>query len=95
MSSKGQMTDPVLKVLSNKNILLQNVPANFTYVFQPLDFQGGPNGFVILLMKNKFNDWYAQITHAMDDGRELDSINIKLKLSIIKPWHAKWMMEVC
>ena len=34
---KGQMTDPALKVLSNNNILLQNVPANFIYLFQPLD----------------------------------------------------------
>ena len=34
------------------------------------------------------------ITHAMDDGRELDSIDTELKLSI-KPLHAKWMMEVC
>ena len=32
--------------------------------------------------------------HAMDDGRELDSIDIELKLSIIKPLHAKWMMKV-
>ena len=46
-------------------------------------------------MKHKFNNWYAQITDAMDDGRELYSIDIKLKLSIIKPLHAKWMMEVC
>ena len=30
----------------------------------------------------------------MDDGLELDSIGIELKLSIIKPLHAKWMMEV-
>ena len=30
----------------------------------------------------------------MDDGRELDSIDIELKLSIIKPLHAKWVMEV-
>ena len=31
----------------------------------------------------------------MDDGLELDSVGIELKLSIIKPLHAKWMMEVC
>ena len=92
---KGQMTDPVLKVLSNNSILLQSVPANFTYLFKPLDIQGVPNGFVKRLMKNKFSDWYAaQITHAMDDSRELDSIDIELKLSVIKPFHAKWMMEV-
>ena len=56
---KEQMTDPVLKVLSNNNILLQSVPANFTYLFQHLDVQGGPNGFVKRLMKKKFSDWYV------------------------------------
>ena len=30
----------------------------------------------------------------MDDGRELDSIDIELKLPIIKRLHAKWMMEI-
>ena len=93
---KGQMTDPILKVLSNINILLQSAPANFTYLFQPLHVQGGPNTFVKCLMKKKFSEWHTvQITHAMDGGRELDSIGIELKLSIIKPLHAKWMMEVC
>ena len=92
---KGQMTDPALKVLSNNNIMLQNVPANFTYVFQPPDVQGGPNGFVKRFMKKKFSDWYAaQIMHAMDDGRELDSIDVELELSIVKPFHAKWLMEI-
>ena len=43
---KGQMASPVLKVLLKSNILLQSVPANFTYLFQPIDVQGGPNGFV-------------------------------------------------
>ena len=56
---KGQMTSPVLKALSNNNILLQSVPANFTYHFQPLDVQRGPNGFVNRLTKRKFTDWYA------------------------------------
>ena len=78
---------------------MQSVPANFTYLFQPLDVQGGPNGFEKCLMKKKFSDWYtAQITHDMDDGWELDSIDIKLQISIIKQskqsLHAKWMMEV-
>ena len=92
---KGQTVDPVLKVLSNNNIFLQSVPANITYLFQLLDVQGGANGFVKHLIKNKFSDWYAvQITQAMDDSRELDSIDIELKLSIIKPLHAKRMMEV-
>ena len=36
---EGQMTSPVLIVLSSNNILLQSVPANFTYLFQPIDVQ--------------------------------------------------------
>ena len=85
----------MLKVLSNNNILLQIIPANFTYLFKPLDNQGGLNGFVKRLIKKEFSGWYAvQITHAMDDSRELGSIDVELKLSMIKPLHAKWMMEV-
>ena len=30
----------------------------------------------------------------MDAGQELDSIDIKLQLSIIKPLHAKWIIEL-
>ena len=54
---KGQMTDKVLNVLANNNILFQSVPANFTYLFQPLDVHDGPNGFEKRLMKKKFSDW--------------------------------------
>ena len=87
--------DPVLNILSNSNIFLQSVPANFTYLFQSFNVQGGPNGFVKCLMKNKFSDWYtAQITYAMDDDRDLDSIDIESKLSIIKPFHTKWIIKV-
>ena len=69
---------------------MQSVPANFTYIFYPLDVQGGPDRFVKRSMKKKFSDWYAaQMTHAMDDGWELDSIDIELKLPIIKPLHVK------
>ena len=92
---KGQMTIPVLKFLSNNNILLQSVPANFTYLFQSLDVQGGPNGFVKRLMKRKFTDWYAsQIILAMEEGKELETIEVPLKLSNTKSLHAKWLIEM-
>ena len=87
---KEQMTSPVLKVLSDNHILLQSVPANFTYLFQPLDVQGGPNLSVKRMMKKKFTNWYAdQITQAMDKGQELGQIETPLKLSFVKPLHAK------
>ena len=92
---KGQMTSPILEVLLNNNILLQSVPANFTYLFQPLDVQEGPNGFVKRLMKKKITDWYvSQITLAMEEGEELETIEVPLKLSNIKLLHVKWLMEM-
>ena len=92
---KGQMTSPVLKVLSNNNILFQSVPANFTYLFQPLDVQGGPNGFVKRLMKKKFTDSSAiQITLVIEEGKELETIEVTLKLSNIKLLHTKWLIEM-
>ena len=30
----------------------------------------------------------------MNDGQEIDSIDIPLKLSIIKPLHAKWLIDM-
>ena len=87
---KGQMTSPVLKILSNNNILLQSVPANFTYFFQPLDTQEGSNGFLKRLIKKKFTDWYgSQLTLAMEEGKELETIKVPLKLL-----HAKWLIEM-
>ena len=92
---KGQMTDAVRKILKDNNIIIEKVPANLTYLFQPLDVQGGPNGYVKRMMKNKFTLWYAnQIDQALEAGESLESIDVSLKLSIIKPLHAKWIMEV-
>ena len=92
---KEQMTSPVLKVLSDNHILLQSVPANFNYLLQPRDVQGGPNLSVKQMMKKKFTNWYAdQITQVMDKGQELEQIEIPLKLSIVKPLYAKWLIEM-
>ena len=87
---KGQLTSKVLKVLKDNHILLQSVPANFTYLFQPLDVQGGTNGFVKRLMKKKFSEWYTgKIMQGLDEGKQLAEIEVPLKLSIVKPLHAK------
>ena len=89
------MSSPVLKVLSNNNILLQSVPAIFTYLFQPLNNEGESNGFVKRLMKRKFTDWYAsQINLAMEEGKELETIEVPLKLPNIKPLHPKWPIKM-
>jgi len=92
---KGQMTDPVKEILKKNHIILQKVPANLTYLFQPLDVQGGPNGYAKRFMKDKFTVWYSdKVQRQMDTGKALELIDIDLKLSILKPLHAKWLLEL-
>ena len=66
---KGQMTDPIKEILKRNNIILQKVPANLTYLFQPLDIQGGPNGYTKRFMKKKFTLWYGWKSIQID-GRD-------------------------
>ena len=92
---KSQMTNPVKEILERNNIILQKVPANLTYLFQPLHVQGGPNGYAKRFMKKKFTLWYAdQVQCAMDAGKLMEEIDIDLKLLVLKPLHASWLIEL-
>ena len=92
---KGQMTCAVRELLNENHILLQKVSANLTYLFQPLDVQGGPNGYVKRFMKKKFTLWYSdQVIRALDEGKDIKDVEISLNLSIAKPLHAKWLIEM-
>ena len=45
--------------------------------------------------KHKFNEWYAnEISSQLDAGVALESVDIKMKLSIMKPIHAGWLVEL-
>ena len=69
---KGQMMKEVKDLFNENNIKLQNVPANLTYLFQPLDVQGGPNGHEKRFKKKKFVLWYAdQVKSELDKGKKL------------------------
>ena len=92
---KGQMTCAVRDLLNKNHILLEKVQANLTYLFQPLDVQGGPNGYVKRFMKKKFTLWYSdQVIRALDEGKDTKDVEISLKLSIVKPLHVKWLIEM-
>ena len=89
---KGQMTCTVRELLNENHILLEEVPANLTYLFQPLDVRGGPNGYVKRFM---ITFWYSdQVIRALDEGKDIKDVNISLKVSIVKPLHAKWLIEM-
>ena len=68
---QGQMTCAVRELLNKNHILLEKVPVNLTYLFQPLDVQEGPNAYVKRFMKKKFMLWYSdQVIHALDGGKD-------------------------
>ena len=89
----GQMTEPVKEMLRENFIHFARVPANMTNLFQPLDLT--VNRSFKAFMKKKFTEWFSkQIADEMDKGIQLEDIDIKLRISILKPLHAKWMVEV-
>ena len=92
---KGQMTCAVRELLNENHILLEKVPVSLAYLFQPLDVQGGPNSYMKCFMNKKFTLWYSdQVIRALDEGKDLKDVNISLNLSIVKPLHDKWLIEM-
>ena len=46
--------------------------------------------------KKKFSLWYAaQVKSELDKGKNIEEIDISMKLSILKPLHAKWLIDLC
>ena len=82
----------VLTVLKDSNILLVRVPANMTHIFQPLDLT--VNETFGTFMHKKFSKWYStQILHALENGCEPMDAKVSVKLTNMKPLHAKWLSE--
>ena len=90
----GQITEDVLTVPKDNNILLNRVPANMTHIFQPLDLT--VNGTFRNLMHKKFSEWHRrQILHALEIGCKVMDVKMDFKLTIMKPLHAKCLSEFC
>ena len=85
---KGQVTDKVTKSIEENDCVIVYVPNNMTDQFQPLDLN--VNGHAKEFLKKKFECWYAkQVTDQIDRGSSIYDVNVPLKLTIIKPIHAK------
>lgn len=90
---KGQVTDKVKQMLTSLHIELVTVPANMTHFFQPLDLT--VNGAAKHFMKKQFAVYYANaVKHQLDSGKEVEDINVDLRLTVIKPLHAQWLVNM-
>ena len=92
-----------LKVLSLKNVFYQYVDAlgQFKYfpVLLPRRLASGPDyeykREAKKFMKDEFTSWYsAQIQGQLDSGVVLDDVDVDLRLSVLKPIHATWIVSM-
>ena len=69
------------------------VPANMTHFFQPLDLT--VNGSAKTYMRKQFVTYYtAAVKQQMDSGIQLEDIEIDFRLTVLKPLHAQWMVNM-
>ena len=88
------MTSEVKEASQQSNILVTNVPANMTRFYQPLDLT--VNGSAKMFIAKKFNGWYSeQISEELQSGTPLKDIDVKLRLPILKPLDAGWVLDFC
>ena len=70
-----------------------SVPAGMTHFFQPLDLT--VNGEAKCFMKDTFTTWYsAEVQKQMESGNSTDEIEVDLRLSVLKPLHATWLVSL-
>ena len=90
---KGQMTDKVKNELAWLSIELVPVPANMTHFFQPLDLT--VNRAAKNFIKKEFVSYYSgAIQQGLNEGKALEDIQVDVRLTVIKPLHAQWLVDV-
>ena len=92
---RGQITDKFLDVLKDNNILSIKIPPNMTHVFQLLDLT--ENKFVKDFIKGKFSAWFSRQKSwfsRLEKGVEEDDVEVDYHLLVLKPLHAKWLVEL-
>ena len=91
---KGQCTEEVLKMLEDNHIEHVVVPANCTDRLQPLDLS--VNKPAKEFLRRKFQEWFANQIAAQleDDIQQVNTQQVDMRLSIMKPLGARWLVEM-
>ena len=75
------------------DIVMCQVPANMTHLFQLLHLT--VNGSAKAFLTAKFTEWFSQkIGESLSEGKDLGDIDILLILSVLKPLHASWVVDL-
>ena len=90
---RGQKTESVIGVLKEHNIHTEYILNNMTNFYQPLDLT--TNKWIKEFLKTKFSQWYSkQIQDALDSGKAIADIEVKVPLSVMEPLHGCWLIEM-
>ena len=64
-----------------------------THFFQPLDLT--VNRVAKNFTKKEFTSYYSGvIQQGLQEGKDLENIEVDLRLSVIKPLHAQWLVNM-
>ena len=86
----GKVTESILQLLGKNHIFGVTIPANCTDRLHPMDVS--VNKATKNFLRQQFQDWYAsKICEQLDGGGE--TVPIDLRLSVVKPLRARWMMK--
>ena len=89
---KAQCTSELLTILDDNNINVILIPANCTDRLQPLDIS--VNKAVKDFLRSKFQEWFAKQVKSQLSG-ETAKAPVDLRLSVVKPEGARWMISMC
>ena len=88
---KGQVNDELRKLCMSNNCEVVIVPHNLTT--QPLDLS--VNKATKAFISEKYNTWMTnEISKQIKRGIAPPDVKVSLNLSVIKPLHAKWIVDL-
>ena len=90
---KGQDNDEMRKFSAKSSCEIVIIPRSLTNKFQPLDVS--VNKVAKSLISDKYNYWLAnEVLKQLRAGKTAADVKVSLKLSVIKPLHAKWIVNL-
>ena len=90
---RGQDNDDLKKLCAENYCQVVIVPHYLTYKFQPLDLT--VNQSAKSFIAEKYNSWFSgEVSKLRMQGQDPCDVKVPLRLTVIKPLHAKWILEL-
>ena len=90
---KRQDNDEIRKFCAKNSCEIVIIPHNLTNKFQPLDIN--VNKTAKSFVSHKYNSQLAnEVSKQLRAGKTAADVKVSLKLSVIKPLHPKWIVDL-